>query len=151
MRWFIFLVVLAGCKAADDSEVTVQSPLETRVVQLEKRVKTLEKRLTELKQTAAKKKPDHEKEKEKDREKRKKDEVTGPAGTVNVEGDAKRVLLTADKKRVSLPGAVGEGEYTIMAAFGEEKPIEVGALTVVADKIFTVTCDAKLKTCTVGS
>jgi hypothetical protein len=67
---------------------------------------------------------------------------------VDLNGDAARVVLVHDKKRVPLPGSVPPGEYELWAMYAAgEAPEQSGTVTVTADQPLVVTCAAAARTC----
>ncbi len=133
LGWMIMGFALFGCASASQEKL---DELGKKVVTLEKRVKALEG-----KGKASKSKGKATKTKAKS-------PAPGPKGKVTLTGDAKKVLLSHDKRKFTLPGDVPAGEYKILASFADgDEPAEVGAATVAADATLTIDCAAATKKC----
>jgi len=74
-------------------------------------------------------------------------EDLGPVVSIDVEGDASKVVLMKARKKYAVPGQVpASGEYTVLAAFPDTKPMEAGRIEVgEADAVLS--CDGEDKTC----
>jgi hypothetical protein len=147
--WLMLCLLVGGCGSMGDTDAPTRDEIDAlkrRIGQVEKRTKTLEKRVLHEGDKPTKKPP------EKDRKKGDgagEDEKTIVKTQVAVEGDATRVLLNVGKRRFVLPAEVPLGEYNIMAAFADQKPIKTGTVAVEKDKPITLNCSADLKTCVV--
>ena len=64
-----------------------------------------------------------------------------------VEGDAERVVLDGRAGRFTLPAAVPEGSYSVLATFPGQKAMVAGKVTVHADQSLTVRCSAGFTRC----
>ena len=152
MKPFVCLMLcllVGGCGAFGDTDAPTRDEIEAldrRIGQVEKRTKTLEKRVLNEADKPDKKPPENNKKGE-DPEGEEKPPVVKTK--VAVQGDATRVVLTVGKRRLVLPAEVPVGEYAIMAAFADQKPVKTGNVTVEKNKPLTLTCTAASKTCTV--
>ena len=74
----------------------------------------------------------------------------GPKTGIQVTGDALKVVVSVGKRRMGIPAAIPEGEYTIHALFTQgAKPVEAGKLTAKGKQPITVNCTAATKLCEV--
>lgn len=69
-------------------------------------------------------------------------------GHVQLEGDVKQVHLLHQRKKISIPGKIASGSYTIVAVFEQGKPIQAGSIKVTGGQKLTITCNRASKTCT---
>jgi outer membrane murein-binding lipoprotein Lpp len=131
--------VLAGCgNAAQQDKI---DELTKKVTTLEKRVKALETGHKAPRGKAGKAKAKAGKAKAPGSQ--------APKGTVEVTGDASKVMLTNGKRNFPVPGDLPAGEYTVLAAFdAAAEPAQAGTATVTAEKPITLDCKSAEKTCT---
>jgi len=140
---------LTACGSAGDSDKVER--LERKVMALERRVKSLETR-------GGRKGPPNSAQRRQGNRAGKPDGVKPNAaqpksnapvdkGKVRAQGDARRVALLRNGKKFSLPSEVPVGDYKILAAFGEDKPVEAGTVSVAKEQAVTITCSAETKTC----
>ncbi len=75
--------------------------------------------------------------------------ITTPStATVQVGGDAERVVVTMGSTRVDLPANLAPGTYSILAWFPDMPSTKAGSLTVAAGDSVTVKCTAAFLQCT---
>lgn len=75
-----------------------------------------------------------------------------PRGTVAVEGDAVGVFVASKRHRLPVPGEIREGTFTALATFeAGQSPVEIGPITIEAEKTTTITCRKEMKRCQVSA
>ena len=135
MNWFAAAVLLAlvGCQA--DTPYTETVALHARVDQLEERINVLDRRLDNVakgqEEPVATALPDD-----------------APGGTVEVQGNARKVVLVREDQRIPVPGRVPEGDWTIRAAFKGTRLDDAGTVNVVVDETVTLLCTRNDLSCT---
>lgn len=152
MRFGLCLLLwsLAACGGSDAGKV---EELEKRVTQLERRVRAMEGRRGGERARAA------QGGRQGGPAARRPGGARGPGkgppsdgatvANVKATGDASRVVLVGEKRRVRLPGPVPEGTYRVMAGFSDGQPVEAGQIQVRGGHDLTLRCVASSRTCSV--
>lgn len=128
----VLTLAMSACTSEGPSKEEFDA-LKRRVVFLEKKAKGMDQQKgVKSKAPAASAKP------------------MGPKTGIQLTGDALKVVVSAGKRRIGIPAALPEGEYTIHALFTQgAKPIEAGKLTAKGKEPITVNCTAATQKCEV--
>ncbi len=144
----LLLVVACKTPSADESAKDEEiAALKTRVERLEKRLNALEAGKGRTKAPAARGAGGGGGGRTRAKAPTPREPVTGPVVPVSIGGDATRVLLTDGDRKWRLPSRVPPGEYTLLAAFGEEKLERRSKVYIKEGEPVALTCRAETNSC----
>lgn len=134
---------LVGCGSSPDAKQAEEvAALKKRITKLENRVRALEGRAGRGKAPPRGKAPTR----------RPPAQPTGPTLPVTLGEDVKAAVLVGAQGKVKLPGQVGPGKYSVMAALGDA-PLERKNIVFIGKDVKgpqVLTCDAAANTCALG-
>ena len=151
---WISALTLGGCFGSEAGPVDGEvDQLKQRVTRLENRVKNLEGRGNRQGKAGKTPAAGQGRNGKAPAGKSKGGKTPGPAPQpvdLSIEGDAKAVVLTNGQRKFKVPGKIPPGEFTVLAAFGEETLAKKGTIAIEdGTEQATLLCDSVASTCTV--